>query len=93
MQTRWRSMCESCSNVISGIFIAFGISQLAHVFEAQIQIYLWTDFHWDVSASSNLLMTLILTIVSIIRGYTWRRIFHRKDLELFKKQRRTDGAQ
>lgn len=84
MQTRKHSFIESTTNVASGIVIAFAISQLAHWFEPQIQRYIWSGFVWQVSAGSNAIMTLILTLVSIIRGYAWRRHFNRK-----LEQRRT----
>ena len=78
MQSKRHSIIESCSNVFSGMVIAFTISQLAHWFEPQIQKYIWSGFEWHISISSNILMTLILTVVSILRGYAWRRYFNRK---------------
>ena len=77
-QSRKHSIAESCANVFSGMVIAFIISQLAHVYEAEIQKYIWTRFEWKISASSNIVMTLILTVVSILRGYAWRRHFNGK---------------
>lgn len=78
MQSRKSSLIESCMNVISGFLIASGISQLAHWFEPQIKAYIWNGFKWDISIGSNIIMTILLTIVSIVRGYAWRRHFNSK---------------
>lgn len=86
MQTKRHSMLESCSNVVSGMAIAFIISQLAHWFEPQIQMYIWKGFEWKISAGSNLIMTTILTVISVIRGYAWRRHFNAKAHNLIEEQ-------
>ncbi len=78
MQTRRHSLLESLVNVFSGMLIAFTISQLAHLFESDIQKYLWKGFEWKISVGSNAIMTTIFTLVSIIRGYMWRRHFNSK---------------
>lgn len=75
-QTKKHSGLEAMTNTIIGIVLAFGISQLAHHYEWFIQKYIWTSFKWDLSASSNAVMTLVLTIISVIRGYTIRRLFN-----------------
>lgn len=80
MQTKRHSIIESCANVFSGMAIAFIISQLAHEFEQQIQQYIWKEFVWNVSVKSNLLMTTLLTMVSIVRGYAWRRHFNARSI-------------
>lgn len=85
MQSKRHSLIESCANVTSGVIIAFGISQLAQWFEPQIQQYIWKDFTWHISAGSNAVMTVILTIISIVRGYAWRRHFNRRLHEINKK--------
>ena len=81
MQSRRHSILESIVNVISGMIIAFCISQLAHTFEPQIQKYIWSGFEWKISIGSNVIMTSVFTIVSIIRGYAWRRHFNAKALK------------
>lgn len=81
MQTKRHSLIESCTNVASGMVIAFAISQLAHWFEPQIQKYIWKGFIWDVSVGSNMIMTTVLTVISVMRGYAWRRHFNAKALE------------
>lgn len=77
-QTKKHSIIESCANVLSGILISFGLSQIAHWFEPQIQAYIWSGFEWKISVGSNVIMTVVLTVVSIIRGYVWRRHFNRR---------------
>lgn len=78
MQSKRHSIIESCTNVASGMIIAFAISQLAHWFEPQIQKYIWKGFEWHISAGSNMIMTVILTVISVVRGYAWRRHFDAK---------------
>lgn len=77
MQTRRQSIIESSLNVFSGMIIAFVVSQLAHIFEHDIQKYIWSGFEWHISAASNAIMTSILTLLSVIRGYAWRRHFNK----------------
>jgi hypothetical protein len=60
------------------MIIAFIISQVAFHFEAQIQKYIWTGFEWHISAGSNVIMTTLLTVISVVRGYAWRRHFNAK---------------
>ena len=81
MQSRRHSFLESCVNVASGMFIAFVISQIAHIFQHEIQKYIWSGFEWNISVGSNIVMTVILTVVSVVRGYAWRRHFNNKALE------------
>ena len=71
-------MLECCLNVASGMLIAFVISQLADVFEQEIRMYLWSGFVWNISAGSNIIMTILLTVISVLRGYAWRRYFNKK---------------
>ena len=78
MQSKRHSFIESCANVFSGMVIAFIISQLAHIFQHQIQQYVLSGFIWNLSAGSNAVMTIILTVISVVRGYVWRRHFNKK---------------
>lgn len=77
-QTKWMTALEAVMNVGSGMLIAFGISQLAAHQQEFIQAWIWSGFHWNISPSSNMAMTVVLTVVSVIRGYCWRRIFDKK---------------
>ena len=80
MQTKVGSLIEASANVFSGMLIAFVLSQLAAYFAPEIRYYIWSGFEWEVSAGSNAMMTIILTIVSMLRGYSWRRYFNSKNL-------------
>lgn len=83
-QSKRHSMLEAATNVLSGMLIALTISQLAHVFEPQIQKYIWKDFVWKLTLSSNIVMTTTLTVVSVARGYVWRRYFNKIQLNGYK---------
>jgi hypothetical protein len=65
-QTRLESFIEQCLNVASGFIIS---------------LMVWTFFivpvwHLDVNMHQNLVITMIFTVVSIVRGYFWRRFFN-----------------
>lgn len=68
MQSRTFSLVEQCLNVTSGFVVA---------------LLVWTYiiipvFHFEgLSWSHNLSITGIFTVISIIRGYLWRRAFNR----------------
>ena len=85
MQTRTSSLIEASANVVSGMVIAFLISQLAAHFEPEIQRYIWKGFEWKVSASSNMFMTILLTAVSMWRGYSWRRYFNKQIMRSYNE--------
>jgi ABC-type spermidine/putrescine transport system permease subunit I len=84
MQSKRHSIIEACSNVFSGMVIAFVISQLAHMYSPEIRQYIWKGFEWKVSVGSNAVMTVILTVISIVRGYLWRRHFNRVQEQNYK---------
>lgn len=77
IQSKRHSLLEACLNVFSGMVIAFGISFLAHRYEAVIQQYVWSGFKWDIGVGSNVIMTVVFTVVSVLRSYAWRRHFNR----------------
>lgn len=77
-QSRSQSMVEASFNTISGMAIAFIVSQIAHILAPDIREYIWSGFTWNVSFGSNIIMTIILTGVSICRSYYWRRYFNTK---------------
>ena len=76
-QSRRHSVIEALVNVFSGMIIALAVSQLAHVYEHWIQVNIWNEFKWSLNLSSNILMTAVLTAISVIRGYIWRRVFNK----------------
>lgn len=84
MQSKRNSIIEAFSNVFSGMIIAFVISQLANVFEADIQRHIWKGFEWKVSAGSNAVMTILMTMLSIVRGYLWRRHFNNVQMKHYQ---------
>lgn len=84
MQSKKHSIIEATVNVLSGMIIAFIISQLFHEYQAEVQKYIWSGFEWNITAGSNVVMTVVLTIVSVIRGYIWRRYFNKKSKGLLE---------
>jgi len=77
-QTKVMSGIEAVCNVGSGMIIALCISQLAVIFAAEIQEYIWSGFVWNISTESNIVMTIVLTVVSMSRSFAWRRYFNKK---------------
>jgi len=69
MQSRRVSLIESCLNVGSGFVVALT------VWEVVIE----PVFGIDKDFRENLCITAIFTVVSIVRGYLWRRLFNRRE--------------
>lgn len=67
-QSRHWSALEAVANVASG----FVIAALTWQFIIRPLIYNGT-----LSIDSTLPITIIFTVISLIRGYTWRRIFNK----------------
>lgn len=66
MQTRFLSLVEQIFNVGSGFFVA-------------LLIWIWyisPHYGFNVTMIDNLEITGLMTIVSVIRGYCWRRLFN-----------------
>ena len=78
-QTRLVSFIETSANVASGFITAFLVWRFFVVPYLDI----------PVSYRVNLVVTTVFTVVSIIRGYLWRRFFnnglHRVTLEVIRK--------
>ena len=70
-QSRIESIIEQITNVGSGMIIAYCV----------MQFILIPAFDINLSATENIKVTVILTFVSVIRGYMWRRFF---DVKLYK---------
>ena len=66
-QSRIKSLIEQFMNIGSGFIVSLLIWSYVIVPVWGIE----TNFH------DNLHITLIFTVVSIIRGYIWRRIFNK----------------
>lgn len=71
MQTRSSSLIEACLNTFSGFVLAFVVWHF---------VALW--FGIPMSFDTNLKITSIFTIVSIVRSYLWRRIFNKREKTL-----------
>lgn len=67
MQSKKESIIEALLNVGSGMLIAFLIMQFILAPMLGVQI----------SPGQNGIVTIVLTIVSICRGYLWRRMFNK----------------
>ena len=73
MQSKLSSLMESLLNVGSGFFVS---------------LLLWSFvivplYGIEVTVIQNLEITAIFTVISVIRGYIWRRVFNR--LQIFTK--------
>lgn len=75
MQTKLRSLTEQLCNTGSG-FVAALLTWS----------YVITPF-WEIKTSStdNLSITMVFTVVSILRSYGWRRLFNWLDYKNNKK--------
>lgn len=65
MQTKKGSLLEVALNILSGYLIAWIIG-----------IWIYPLFGFAVTNKQNTILTLIFTLVSIIRSYFWRRLFN-----------------
>ena len=68
MQSKTESFIESFVNIFSG----FVISLLLQIFVVA------PLFKLQLSFTQNIAMTLLYTVVSIIRSYLWRRYFNQR---------------
>ena len=66
MQTRKSSVLEAALNTASGFVVAMLVWQLLVA----------PLFGYHVTLGDNFWLTLIFTVVSIVRNYVWRRIFN-----------------
>ena len=76
MQTKKRSIIESCCNTLSGLVLAYFIWDLL-----VIPVYI-NKMHLDMNQLSVLAVfgvNIIFTVVSVVRGYVWRRFFNMID--------------
>lgn len=65
-QSRRSSFIEQVLNVVSG----FAISLLVW------EYYVVGMFSIEVDSGDNVIITAIFTVVSLVRGYLWRRLFN-----------------
>lgn len=66
MQSRLSSFIEQCLNVGSGFLISLA-------FWTWVVVPVW---NLPVKVVENLQITAAFTVLSVIRGYVWRRVFN-----------------
>lgn len=67
-QTKLESAIEQMVNVGSGMVIAFAVMEL--ILAPVLGI--------GITPLQNVWTTIVLTVVSVLRGYAWRRFFARR---------------
>lgn len=85
-QSRAAALVETAVNIGSGMILAFMASQLAAIYSDQIAYYIWSGFSWEITASSNAVMTVVFTVISVARSYFWRRLFNKKHVNKLKTE-------
>lgn len=65
-QSRRMSLVEQVINIGSGLVLALMVGQIVYPL-----------YGYPVTLRDNLALSVIFTVVSIVRGYVWRRIFNR----------------
>jgi uncharacterized protein YacL len=71
MQKRKHSLIESITNTAIGFIISL-----------LVQLVIYPILNIPVSIGQNIIITIVFTVVSILRGYFVRRIFNRKEKPL-----------
>ena len=74
MQTKLESVIETILNVLSGLLLS--------IFVVQPIIFPWFNIHTTVT--ENTIIAVIFTVVSILRGYLWRRYFNKRTMRRLK---------
>lgn len=80
-QSKLESLIESLTNIVVGIVIALA---------AQLLFFRIYDIH--ISLSTNVQLTGWMTLISIIRSYTLRRLFDKRRLEKLKEKNETQST-
>ena len=68
MQSRSRSFLEASTNTASGIAVAFAATFIV-----------FPMFGYEATVEKSLYISLIFTVISLIRSYVIRRLFNRLD--------------
>lgn len=76
MQTRTHSLIEQLFNTASGFLISVLVWQFV----------VGPIWHLHTNFAENLEITLLFTVVSIVRSYAWRRLFNRMSNKNNKKR-------
>jgi hypothetical protein len=74
MQSRRHSLLEACTNVAAGILVAWAVT---------FAVFPWFGYEarWDKSLG----ISLIFTVVSLVRSYLLRRLFNRFEATVFRR--------
>ncbi|MBX9635202.1 MAG: hypothetical protein K2X44_09495 [Magnetospirillum sp.] len=64
-QSRRMSVVETLFNVSSGVVLSLIVGQVVYPL-----------FGYAVTLKDNFGLTIVFTVVSILRGYVWRRVFN-----------------
>jgi len=78
VQTKRGSLIEATINTIVGTGMALGLSHLFYVLSPFIQQWIWAGFKWEINWGSNIVVTIVLTFVSVLRSYIIRRTFNKR---------------
>lgn len=70
MQSRISSIIENICNTGSGFLISYVLGALI----------IYPLFDVKISLMANFWVTVIFTVISILRGYAWRRLFNKKEV-------------
>lgn len=70
-QSKMESLFENVLNVVSGLLLSIYV----------VQPIVFKIYKIELSSFQNIQIAIIFTIVSIIRGYFWRRYFDKKLLK------------
>ena len=74
-QSKLASLIEAVLNTASGFIVSL-------LFWSWVVVPLWD---LDVTMNENLVITACFTVISIVRGYVWRRVFNANYPQLWAK--------
>lgn len=66
MQTRRSSLVEALCNIFTGLVVAF----------VATQFFAFIVPGMTITIGTNIALTTVLTVISILRSYLWRRFFN-----------------
>ncbi|WP_345969604.1 hypothetical protein WCX72_09775 [Sulfurimonas sp. HSL1-6] len=73
MQSRTESLLENVANVMSGLLLSAFV----------VQPLVFPLFGVTLNVGQNITIAVVFTIVSIARGYLWRRYFNKRTMRRF----------
>lgn len=74
MQSRIESTIETLINVTTGFGVSWGVN-----------MSMLPYFGFQVTGSQSLIITLVFTLVSVIRSYVIRRLFNRYQIRKYRE--------